>query len=519
MEEGWGGAGLGSWRGVAGVWLATDGENLESPTRSLRLGSHYATSTTRRSRLAGTEHGFELTVSREPHFFDPTRLTTGLSPARTLVLMSSSSSDEPNEIGKQLAEQSFTVFTDAVRAEDAEKLPPLSMNMFTRLVRNPFPASRRPRETACSQMLCVLLEHSAAFRNSWLGKRLKLPLDDQLEFDVQTEAITGGQKRIDLVFRAVERVEDSLRCRIVVAIEVKVDAPDTLTLDRESEADGGLRMVSQLVPYDRWLSGETAEHKAGVLISSRPRKFPPDVGGRWVNVLWSELGKVARACLPDLKPSTDEWFLLTHFLGFVSAHFTRGEKLPVEKISFNDLSLLHALGRSGEQLEKKIKHLTQVLPAILTCSDIGSGEPKVAINLWTNWPYGGLASRPLFTAQSKSNKSAIEVAVTAGPDYNYPVIVAQLFVVPLKGKSKQFNSIGDALLLKLNDIVPGWEFGGMESDDDEPERCYFLLETPFAAILNAKDQVDEVSRILIGALEAIKEVGVLTELAGLIEDK
>ncbi len=87
------------------------------------------------------------------------------------------------------------------------KLPPVSENIFRRLIRNPRAQSSRPRERECTEMLCAVLLNAPRLRSRilrWLGELCEyapvFPVDD-LELRIDTEQPIGA-KRDDLRIEA-----------------------------------------------------------------------------------------------------------------------------------------------------------------------------------------------------------------------------------------------------------------------------------------------------------------------------
>src|SRR5690606_34210363 len=107
-------------------------------------------------------------------------------------------------------------------AADLE-LPPVSTNVFQRLIRNPHPDSSLAKERECAEMLCALFQNAPAVRIellTWMAGRADLPALDweELSLSFETEQPIGP-KRDDL---RITGWDGAYKQRLLWTVEVKV---------------------------------------------------------------------------------------------------------------------------------------------------------------------------------------------------------------------------------------------------------------------------------------------------------
>ncbi|MEX1368768.1 MAG: hypothetical protein AB1Z98_36910 [Nannocystaceae bacterium] len=135
---------------------------------------------------------------------------------------------------------------------DAEQLdlPRGRHNLFARIIRNPYPRDRPPRERECAEMLCGVLDNAPELRTvvmHWLAERARtgpLPDIDHHIVRIDTEQAIGT-KRDDLriTARDPDSSELALRCRCPAwRPPVHLDLRD---MDRDGAAPRAERRAGQ----------------------------------------------------------------------------------------------------------------------------------------------------------------------------------------------------------------------------------------------------------------------------------
>lgn len=423
---------------------------------------------------------------------------------------------------------SIPILIGEVRSKDAPKLPPLSKNVFSRLIGKSSSPRRPPDELRCTQMLCSVLEHSPTFRLALLKEHFELTFDPNMECDVRSEAPAGERKRIDIVLEIIsppksaigednanDNAGDAGR-HIVIAIEVKVGA------SFHGRTDQNGRDEHQLKPYDDWLNEQRtkgAKH-IGAAVVSMARLDLPTPHSHWKNLIWEQLGTTADECLRQSHLPEVERFILSHFRGFTLKHLKGNDGTIMEKLNFNDIALLRALGQSGKQFRNKILDLGSEFSAILESTQVGVGDANTKEDIYENWPFGTCTTRGLFKAQKRFGTSArVSVCITGNPGYPSPVLEIGVNLMPLPDTFEKFKKLGNASTVALNDILPGWKSEGFESPEIEDEDCSIYLSKSLTEFLDAADPKAEINATVTLALNAIKATNLVEEFRSLVDQK
>lgn len=262
---------------------------------------------------------------------------------------------------------------------DEVALPPAATNLFGRIIRNPVPHGRPPRERECAEMLCALLQNTTALRDAVLDALAELVVESpdwpSLTLELSTEGAVTGGKRDDLRIEA--RDEDGRRV-LLWSVEVKVAAGFHVSADLDDPDQD----VHQLVHYDRWLCSQSdVQHRAGFVLGVRDMTSQLD-GVReqldldWPCMTWWTLRGVVEDVLGQGDLPVVDAFLGEHFAGFVRQHLSGGEHMEDTDISFDDIALLRAIAVLGEGLNTKVDALVEPIGGILERQGLGVGEAK-----------------------------------------------------------------------------------------------------------------------------------------------
>lgn len=203
------------------------------------------------------------------------------------------------------------------------ELPPTTTNLFQRLIRNPHPDSGRAKERECAEMLCTLLQNAPAARVTlltWMANQAGVPVLawEKLSLTFETEQPIGP-KRDDL---RITGWDESGHQHLLWTIEVKVGASfhgSSPLVENDEEATEISAAVSQIENYDRWLAGQTADHRAGFVVALHDctTALPANLRSTWTCLTWTGIGEQLASSISENPVQQEETFLSKHALGFI----------------------------------------------------------------------------------------------------------------------------------------------------------------------------------------------------------
>jgi hypothetical protein len=203
-------------------------------------------------------------------------------------------------------------------------------NLFRRIIRNPAPGGRPPKERECAEMLCGCLMNLPFFQTQfleWMADRAGQKVDvGALDFRFRTEQPVWT-KRDDLRIEGVD--ENGVR-KLLWTVEIKVkagfhwssavDSSTAETVDgSDSEGETLQDFVNQLENYDKWLKEQKADFKAGFVISiwDQTENLPEGLECSWTCLTWRDVAGVLRGILEEGEVPDLEVLWCKHSLGFI----------------------------------------------------------------------------------------------------------------------------------------------------------------------------------------------------------
>ncbi len=253
-------------------------------------------------------------------------------------------------------------------------LPKLDNNIFGRIIRNPHSNSLNPKERECTEMLCAMLRNTSVVQQHVLkyfaGMFGQYDLDwDELRFEFQTEQSIGA-KRDDLRIMGWNDAGEESELSVLWTIEVKVGSSfhDSSSIMEENlESVGDTLLVNQVTNYDYWLSGQSAQHRGGIVfaLTDCTESLPDGLQCKWVCTSWTRLGETVGLALGDQRVPEGERLLAKHVLGFIRHYLWRESEMEDSRIGFDDIALLRAFSAYGLDLEKKVDGMVSGLKSLV----------------------------------------------------------------------------------------------------------------------------------------------------------
>ena len=266
-------------------------------------------------------------------------------------------------------------------------LPDSEHNIFQRLIRNPRPVGRLPREAECTEMLVGLLLNAPIVQLRFLEDLAERAGLERIDFSTLTLSISTEQdmdgKRDDI--RILAWMEDSpadVPPLLLWTIEVKVGAGFHASLALSETIDGD---VHQVINYDHWLARQEANHRAGFVLamSDQSESLPDGLVNPWHCVTWTEIARSVEELLHDAPLGAVESFLARHFLGFVNRYLVREmNDSDLGSLSFDDVALLRAYTHIGWQTRKRVRSLVDPIGALLEEKAVFPGVVRPQRNLF-----------------------------------------------------------------------------------------------------------------------------------------
>lgn len=392
------------------------------------------------------------------------------------------------------------------------RLPPASINLFHRLIRNPRPESSSAKERECSEMVCLLLQNAPTVRRhllGWMAAQVATEPSrlDGLSFRIDTEQPIGS-KRDDLRIVAWSDALDGERHDLVWTVEIKVGASFHSSSSQLGE-DGGPTpedpvSVNQLLNYDHWLAQQQARYKAGFVLalSDQTDALPDALSCSWACMTWTGLGEQLAAALRTSTLPADEQLLAKHALGFIRDNLWRTSEMSESRLDFNDVSLIRAFAALAKDCEEKVNGLVEPLTTVIEESGIGMGKIGRTSSLFKGLgrsdAYRELATDSyLFVGIGGDSQTGQDfLSVWIETPAKHPEKLA--FKASLRETANALRSRNPAWQMPSQDAESGWAAW----DDLE-------LTTPLASLLIASDQSEAVKSFVESALTDLKVTGVI----------
>lgn len=398
-------------------------------------------------------------------------------------------------------------------------LPPLTTNLFQRLIRSPRIESQYAKERECTEMLCALLLNAPMLRwclFGWMADQIGLPTEtlDALTFEIETEQPIGN-KRDDLriVGRSIDTTD--LHPALIWTVEVKVGAWFHASGQQYDDAaaempvDDDCLPVNQLLNYDHWLSKQSAEHRAGFVlaITEHTGDLPESLICSWACLTWTGLGEQIAAALRVGELSASEQLPARHALGFIRANLWRTSEMADTRLDYNDISLIRAYAAIAEECEEKVDRLVGSLAEVLENSGIGKGKISETSSLF---------SSGCTTVYRELNRDCFIIAgigadLTTGEDY-----IAVWIETPPKHPNKAaIQTIISIASPKMRDRNPRWRHMLPTDERSVGGVVDMELTQPLASLLVADDQVAAAQAFIRTALDDLKVAGLADSFAKL----
>lgn len=392
-------------------------------------------------------------------------------------------------------------------------LPDPEHNIFQRLIRNPRPAGRLPREAECTEMLVGMLLNAPTIQLSFLEQLARRAGLNHIDFSMLTIAISTEQdmdgKRDDI--RILAWMEDSpadAPPSFLWTIEVKVGAGFHASLALSEAIDGD---VHQVINYDHWLARQEAEHRAGFVLAlnDQSESLPDGLVNPWHCLTWTEIARSVEELLHDAPLGEVEAFLARHFLGFVNRYLVREmNDSDLGSLSFDDVALLRAYTRIGRQTRDRVQSLVDPIGALLEEKAVFPGAARPQGNL-----FGG-HHRQIWFQSVVDNVSDQMPYLMAGVAQAIGPMDAVVWIEtsPKYALKRQLRELLGASLPQLQTRNSQWnllpeEYNGWWE---------ILLAHPLESIVADSNPAQRMSNFVAGALEDLRVTGVAERLIRLV---
>ena len=393
------------------------------------------------------------------------------------------------------------------------QLPQPHDNLFERLIRDPQAPHRPMRERQCAEMLrsvLVACPGLASFVFKWLAQFAGVPSNqiDKLEWSIETEQSIGS-KRDDLRIEGWSTGKDGPQRVVLWTVEIKVAAPlhESSFQDWDEKAEptssNAAENVSQLTNYDRWLTRQKADFKAGFVLALRDMTadLPDKLEQAWHCFTWTLLAlEIERDLAADLLPKTERPFA-EHMLGFIRHRLwdTTNMSTPLE---LNDVALLQALKAIGPSCLRKLKGLVGLFEQSLQETGINFVDIKSSTSFFDRMDEVQYAMR----ARCVSG-SAGEVSVSAGiSGDNVQVSIGSYPRGCEAGRSSR--KIVQQYALQLAERNSDWVI----SELDDNSYADASISKPLVSVLAHEEWQAPMLDFVNGALEDLRATGILDSL-------
>jgi hypothetical protein len=307
-------------------------------------------------------------------------------------------------------------------------------------------------------------------------------------------------------------------------IEVKVGSPfhhsaaqrsddeDEESSDEPVSPEIEPELVNQLKHYDDWLDKQPHQHRGGFVLSMsdlEPLLPPLNLKQRWTCLTWTKLGLAIKTMIDDGHVSADEMLLAKHLLGFISTNLWRRAEMPAadRQLNFNDVALMRAFVKIGEECDQKIKDLLLAASALITESSIGVGavskpkkffRPEGYANVW-RWLVPGWETDYdpwiyISFCCEEPNEDYFDIGLSMSSDHP---------------KVDAVRKAASLLYPKLTERNSRWKQGTGEADDFTIVRVSY----PLTSLLAVDNQHERFTELIRSGLNDLKTTGVVTAIA------
>lgn len=384
---------------------------------------------------------------------------------------------------------------------EALNLPSSDRNLFGRIIRNPQPLGRPPKERECAEMLCAVLLNSEQLRNAildWFGNAVGQSIDwDELNVSIATEQQVGG-KRDDL--RISGRHTDTGVQSLLWSIEVKVGAG--FHQSSALEPDSAQEPVLQITNYDRWLARQDVKNRAGFVLTrlDTNANMPPGLMMSWGCLTWTQLGQAIEPLLTGDVLSGKEAFLARHLLGFIRNHFWEVIMNIDPRLDFDDIALMRAYSAIGKRTVLRADSLFEPLARVMAAADIGPGSPIVSGRVLE-----GLHRKVVYQSlvdPGNTKPPYVFAGLTTDRGLN---VTVSLETSPRYARKQALHDMLKDRQSALKERNPDWNAISLE------EKSWRDLELAVSVeyLLVAKDQVVWIEDFVSKALEDLKAAGII----------
>lgn len=395
-------------------------------------------------------------------------------------------------------------------------LPDSEHNIFQRLIRNPRPAGRLPREAECTEMLVGLLLNAPTVQLRFLEELAKRAGLDHIDFSTLTISITTEQdmdgKRDDIRILAWrEDLPTDVPPLLLWTVEVKVGAGFHASLALSENTDGD---VHQVINYDHWLARQEANHRTGFVLAMTDlsESLPDGLVNRWHCLTWTEIARSAEELLRDAPLGTVEAFLARHFLGFANRYLvTEMNDSDLGSLSFDDVALLRAYTHIGRQTRERVRSLVDPIGDLLEEKAVFPGVVRPQRNL-----FGG-HHRQVWVQSMVGNAPVQLPYLMAGIAQAIGPMDAVIWIEtsPNYALKRQFREVLAASLSQLQARNDQWnllpeEYNGWWE---------MLVAHPLESIVADPNPAQRMSNFVADALEDLRVTGVAERLMRLVSQE
>jgi hypothetical protein len=291
--------------------------------------------------------------------------------------------------------------------------------------------------------------------------------------------------------------------KLLISVEVKVGAG--FHWGRAVKDDGEIEeeLAHQVVYYDAWLASQPHQRRRGLVLAptDRTERLPAGLHSSWTCITWGDLGRRVADLIESEGLTPTERFLARHLVGFIQDHL--GD-ITVERdeLAFDDVALLRAVARMGRELVRRVDGLVEQAAGMFEEVGVGVGETKRQSNLLSGY-MRSIVWRYLYSWDTSLSVSA-GIVTEGGVDV--VVWVEASSKHPAKAEVQKFVR---KHLPVLESADPRWRI-----PDGGSWKAWWDVEirSPLEQLLAADDQVEELKGFIRGALEQLRDSGLLKDL-------
>lgn len=397
--------------------------------------------------------------------------------------------------------------TPAPGLAERVELPGSRENLFSRIIRDPRPAGRAPRERECAEMLAGVLLATTSTRDAILDSFAEAleqppPCWDEVELRIETEQPVEG-KRDDLRIQALH--PETGEPLVLWTVEVKVGSgfhssgPVEGAVVEEA-ADQGAE-VHQLVNYDAWLEQQPHTHKAGVVlaVTDKTDSLPAGLAICWRCVTWGQVASTVIIALELEQIPPGERLIARHLAGFILQNLASGAEMSDNRFTFDHIAFLRAVRVLASETNAVADTMVAPLAGLIEKSEIGVGkvthQKKVVEGHQRSvvWQYLYGVERSPYIMAGVVTDGGVDVAVW-------------IESAPRHQKKAGIAKAAQEHLDALRAYDSRWTVS--------PDRDWWDLEVrmPLTSLLHADDQAAAIMGFASQAVRALKETGLLDAL-------